>query len=187
MQYIEIEPKLKAVDVRRDQIQHWPCEDPECVDCPEHFRHEDDMSVLSLIYDRGLPLDEAKEITARLSSTAKAGRGKLKAHLERHGDLFMSRWKKRSKDKRADLLSRASNLLPQKRGMAFLELAQSNGGQYDWKLSRSDKFRFGVLLPYLAADTLKDNPAFLFALLHYRTLYSLEEWATFDLHQFRNA
>lgn len=180
-----IKPKLVAIEVRDDQIH--PCKNDECIDCPEHFRHRDDMFHQCMLYDRGLSVAEARKITTELSLSARASQDKLRESLERHGDLFMSRWKKRSKDKRADLLKQACGLLPDKRGMAFMELTQSNGGNYDFKQGRTAKFRFAVLLPYLAMDILKDNPAFLFALLHYRTLYSMEDWATFNLHQFRGA
>lgn len=98
----------------------------------------------------------------------------------------MSRWKKRSKDKRAELLKRASALLPERRGVTSMELTQSNGGDFNWEDSRTNEFRYAMLLPYLGLDTLKDNPAFMYALMHYRTTYSLENWASFDLHQFRN-
>ena len=97
----------------------------------------------------------------------------------------MNRWRKRSKEKRVELLVRACQDIPQTANSMF-ELTQSNGGQYNWRPSRTPTFRFAALLPYLDVSALKDNPSLIFALMHYRTQYTLEDWATFDMHQFRD-
>ena len=125
---------------------------------------------------------EVKSMVEELSTSAKESRRLLQDRIALYGDLFMSRWRKRSKDKRVDLLTRACSDLPERPNTVF-QVAQSNGGRYYWKLSRTPMFRFAALLPYLTIAALKDNPALIFALLHVRTEYTLDDWATFDMHQ----
>ncbi|KAK4499654.1 hypothetical protein PRZ48_010172 [Zasmidium cellare] len=177
---IRISPQYQAANVPAELFKPWPCKDNNCNDCDEHFRHIEDLYQQCLFYSKNVSEAEAKAVTSMLSSIAQHYQRRLKQNLEQHGDLFMSRWKKRDADKRAELLIRANKHLPEQRVVTLYNLTESNGGQHDWRQSLS----FAMLLPYLALDTLKENPNFIYALLHYRTEYSLEDWATFDLHQF---
>jgi len=76
--------------------------------------------------------------------------------LSTHGDLIVSRWFKKSRDKRSCLLSTAAPFLTTK-----------NGEQ-------------GISVPWLQTKDLVEDRTKLIALLHVRTTYSSKEWATFD-------
>lgn len=156
------------------------------MDCETQFYGYHEQLNESKLYTRTLSDAEAASTAKRVASLAEATRSLLQQRLALHGDLFMSRWKKRSKDKRVDLLLRADANLPEHSG-TIMYFTQSCGGGYDWRRSRNAKFRRAVLLPYLNVDALRDNPSLVFALLHNRVEHSLEDWAPFDSHQFRNA
>ncbi|KAI0965725.1 hypothetical protein F4678DRAFT_316700 [Xylaria arbuscula] len=49
--------------------------------------------------------------------------------------------------------------------------------------TRSPSQRYKLLLLWLSIKVLKKNPAVLYALLHYRTMYALQYWAAFDSRQ----
>ncbi|KAL0769322.1 hypothetical protein CaCOL14_008630 [Colletotrichum acutatum] len=92
----------------------------------------------------------------------------------------MSRWRKRSQEKRRELLHKA---VPE------LEESQWINSRYGYS---DEKFRYGertvqrrrqLLVPWLNVEVLKTSPAILFALLHYRTLYSPEDFAPLDCRQ----
>lgn len=51
-----------------------------------------------------------------------------------------------------------------------------------WNSQTRDR-RCQLLLPWLSLDVLKTNPAVLLALLHYRTVYSPQDWAPYDSRQ----
>lgn len=174
--------------ITTDMLRMSPCsQQGSCVDCFEHYRSYEQQIYESLLYSRDIPRSEAAEITRTLASSAANNRKHLRETLSLHGDLFMSRWKKRSRDKRGELLANANANLPERRCVDLFEQTQFNKGFGDWKLSRTSQLRFRLLLPYLSSESLKENPGLLFALLHYRTKYTLDDWATFDMQLFHNA
>lgn len=188
LQRTQVPEVYQEIEIDANLLQHSPCSQEEtCTDCVEHYRAYDQQFTQVRLYSRNIPHHEAAEIVKSLALSATDNREALKKRLLMHGDIFMSRWKKRSRDKRAELLSNANAHLPDRRCQDLFALTQSNKGAYDWKLSRTPRMRFRLLLPYLAMESLKENPGLLFALMHYRTEYSLDDWATFDLHQCHNA
>jgi len=119
-------------EIIADQLQPWPCENEVCVICEEQFLGMDDQIRECMIYTRKLSDTEASRTAKRLASSGMASRTLLQQRLAKHGDLFMSRWKKRSKDKRVELLLRANADLPEKGNPNFF-LTQDYGGDYDWR------------------------------------------------------
>ncbi|KAK5110324.1 hypothetical protein LTR85_001277 [Meristemomyces frigidus] len=119
-------------EVTADRVYAWPCKEESCVDCEDQFLSPYDQCRECMLYTRRVADSEASAIANRLASSAQANRALIKQRLAQHGDLFMSRWKKRSKDKRTEILLRANADLPEKAGL-FSELTQANGGDYNWR------------------------------------------------------
>ncbi|KAK1507068.1 uncharacterized protein CCOS01_16327 [Colletotrichum costaricense] len=133
----------------------------DCPDCQTGYYTESEQPST---YVKALQ-ESRKHITNRLGSYA---------------DPLMSRWRKRSQEKRRELLHKA---VPE------LEESQWINSRYVYS---DEKFRYGertvqrrrqLLVPRLNVEVLKTSPAILFALLHYRTLYPPEDFAPLDCRQ----
>ena len=170
-------------------FQPWPCDDEACSDCRQYWRTSHEQFQLPKIYEGDVSQIQAAMIVQRLVESARTAKQELTKLVIDHGDLFMSRWKKRSKDKKQDILLQANDKLPSRRSILFYNLCMSNsaGDVYDLKSSRTAAFRLSALLPYLAIDMLKDNPSRIFALVHQRSSSAIEDWSAFDMHQTRDA
>ena len=105
---------------------------------------------------------------------------RLTGLLMSHADVLMARWKKFSQDKRQVLLKNVAPDLEEKKWILFRYSYMNEQNLY---LSRSQSRRRQLLLPWLSIEILKTNPAMLFALLHYRTHYTPQDWAAFDCRQ----
>ncbi|CAG8956775.1 hypothetical protein HYFRA_00011164 [Hymenoscyphus fraxineus] len=185
---VHIPQSYQIAKVDASLLQNSPCaQEASCTDCLEHYRAFDQLTTECRLYTRSIPREEARQLVHKLVSSTARNREILIERLNSHGDIFISRWKKRSRDKRGEILSKANADLPERRCYDLYALVQSNDGQYDWRPSRTARFRTRILLPYLATSSLKENPGLLFALLHYRTKFTLADWATFDMHQVHNA
>lgn len=99
--------------------------------------------------------------------------------LRDHGDLLVSRWKKKKPDKRAAILTAASPELNQEDWVYSLYHRLNEC----WEAARDPVARIQLLLPWLTISILKTNPNALFALLHHRTAFAPHEWAPSDNKQ----
>jgi hypothetical protein len=172
------EPAYAAsVSAIEDSICHPLC---ECVDCETGYYAAEEQYQPALSYRRRLSDDDAKGIAHSYVKQSNEARERLVERLRSHADVFMSRWKKRSQDKRQALLKDAAPNLEEKQWI----LARYSY-MHERKLihSRSQSRRCRLLLPWLNVEVLKANPAVLFALLHYRTVYPPQDWAAFDCRQ----
>ncbi|MCJ1436970.1 hypothetical protein MMC27_006353 [Xylographa pallens] len=94
----------------------------------------------------------------------------------------MNRWKKKSQEKRRALLAETIPELEEHRWLIprYCFMPESKRGGIE---ERPWARRCQLLLHWLSLEALVMNPAVLFALLHNRTAYSPQDWATFDGRQ----
>lgn len=123
--------------------------------------------------------EEATRIATDYTQNAQHDRDVLLKLLRDHGDLLVSRWKKKKPDKRAAILTAASPELNQEDGVYSLYHRLNEC----WEAARDPVARIQLLLPWLTISILKTNPNALFALLHHRTAFAPHEWAPSDNKQ----
>jgi hypothetical protein len=101
----------------------------------------------------------------------------LRKALQLHGNTILSRWKKRNRDRRADILQSALLGIE----VAKWAILRHSFGSAGFKDEVS--LRNTYLLPYLSLDDLKSDPLRLPCLLHCRTKYEVDDWVSFDVRQ----
>lgn len=108
-------------------------------------------------------------------------------YLSYHSDHFMRLWKKRSRDKRREVIKMLAPDMAE--GIDFFfkfaavprKFRPFNRDPADNSIDHP--IRWKLLLPWLNLDDLSANPSALFALIHYRSTISPSEWATWDSAQ----
>ncbi|KAL5330279.1 hypothetical protein ACEPPN_003805 [Leptodophora sp. 'Broadleaf-Isolate-01'] len=164
-------------------VQDAACAPPcECNDCQHGFYAVEEQIRPCFWYNGELSDHEATTLASKYVYQAEGDRQYLLKCLSSHGDIIMSRWKKKSKDKRQALLSEEVPDLCEERWIipryCYMSESQTGGLKV-----RSRRRRYQLLQHWLSMEVLKSNPAVLFALLRNRTAYTLQEWATFDGRQ----
>lgn len=129
-------------------------------------------------YRLSLSNNDAKQIAASYINRMQQDRKYLAERLTLCGDIVLSRWKKKSQDKRQLLLLEAIPNICEKRWIIphlgftpegkHIPPINSNGEME----ARSLETRHHLLLQWFNSEVLKTNPAVLFALLHNRTVPS---------------
>ncbi|KXH60460.1 hypothetical protein CSAL01_09938 [Colletotrichum salicis] len=151
----------------------------DCPDCQIGYYSKSEQHAYSHSYHHSISDTSAVNTASEYVKEAQESRKHITNRLSSHSDLLMSRWRKRSQDKRRELLNKA---VPE------LEESQWINSRYGY----SEKFRFGertlqrrrhLLVPCLNFEVLKTSPAVLFALLHHRTLYPPEDFTMLDCRQ----
>ncbi|KAH0346468.1 hypothetical protein KCU81_g3898, partial [Aureobasidium melanogenum] len=155
-------------------VRGYKCETPcECSICQEQFigtQKQDDGYYYSTVV---APVT-AQATLAALTSKIKADRAYLAELCAKFGNTILSRWRKKSRDKREALLLLADPTIEKDPWFRL----HTEGAITNWKELR--KCRKSWLLPYLNTATLKANPLVLVGLLHNRVQHSPEEWVSFD-------
>ena len=150
----------------------------ECADCEQQFRTESEQGIDRFAYETELSISEASKITKERVRNIVADRDHLRTCVL-HGNTILSRWKKKSRDKReACLLQVDQQLYPHQ---WFLP-------RYAYQFphwTEARKHRKSWLLPYLNLEALKKEPFRLLGLLHNRVVYSPEQWAPYDNKQIK--
>lgn len=127
-------------------------------------------------YDGSLSKDEASKITTSYAKSIKENLEYLQGRIAVHGNTIISRWKKKSRDKRSEMLLKAfPNIFLEQWNMAVITYKY---GDVSWRGTRY--FREAQLVPWLNLPSLRDDPYKLLALIHYRTKFGPEEWVSFD-------
>lgn len=155
-----------------------PC---ECADCQNGFYTSQEQRIDCFAYKKRISDAEAKRILGAHVGQAQEDREYLRQLCGSHGDRIMSRWKKRSRDKRQNLLLHANPDLYMHRWF-IPRLINDNP---PWRDAR--KLRQSHLLPYLSVDLLKKDPAVFLGLLYNRTHYTPDMWASSDSKELLNA
>lgn len=156
-----------------------PC---ECIDCQHGFYASMEQDKPAFSYRGRISDSDAKRVAAAHIRDAQQERQYLLQRLASHADIIMNRWKKKSRVKRQALLAETIPELYEHRWLIprYCYTPESRlGGQVDRAWVR----RCQLLVPWLSLEVLKMNPMILFALLHNRTAYPLQDWATFDGRQ----
>ncbi|KAG9866152.1 hypothetical protein KCU63_g4312, partial [Aureobasidium melanogenum] len=151
---------------------------------------------------------EARQLVSSLVFDARQDLTFLREVLTDHADFIVTRWKKKSREKRSVFLSENVDVFDKKFAAIHLlhmrsspencefnsELMRSLQGVNDPKAkewlsqalhgSRLAKmisaYQDTWLLPYLDSDMLSEDPSLLLALLHHRTIHEPEDWILFD-------
>ncbi|KAG9239749.1 hypothetical protein BJ875DRAFT_479170 [Amylocarpus encephaloides] len=101
----------------------------------------------------------------------------LRKQWKEHGKIIVSRWKKRTREKRVGILKKADpDLIEQQWFMARFTTKQL-GATDEFKALN---FRKSILLDYLSIDGLKSDPAKLIGLVQNRCRYGPEQWSSYD-------
>ena len=155
-----------------------PC---ECVDCQHGFYASQEQHRPYYWYRGRLSDHDAKRIAARHVRDAQQDMECLQQRLA-HADTIINRWKKKSREKRQALLVETIPELEEHRWLIprYCFMPEGKLGGFE---DRPWARRCQLLLPWLSLEALKMNPAVLFALLHNRTAYPPQDWATFDGRQ----
>ncbi|KAF5648631.1 ycfA domain protein [Fusarium sp. NRRL 52700] len=162
-----------------NSIRRPPC---PCSDCQDGFYPESAQNSPEHSYHERLSDAEAKRRACSKVDDIQRYRSRLSEKIQVFGDILMSRWKNQSQAKRAALLKEAA---PDLEKQQWLLPRCSYMRERYYILTRTPERRRQLLLPWLNAHLLKTNPAVLFALLHYRTAYPPQAWATFDSNQLK--
>ncbi|MCJ1294289.1 hypothetical protein MMC34_005847 [Xylographa carneopallida] len=156
-----------------------PC---ECPDCQHGFYASGEQYKPNFWYQGRLSDHDAMRIVAGHIQNAQQDRQYLLQCLASNADTVVNRWKKKSRDKRRALLLQTIPELCEHRWLIprYCYMPES-------KLTRLEDQpwtrRCQLLLHWLSLEVLTMNPAVLFSLLHNRTAYSPQDWATFDGRQ----
>lgn len=161
-------------DFEAFRVSDPPC---ECQHCQDSFytTKAQKTSSLAYIYRSRTNDLETFIIAARYFALMKANRDYITQRIRSHGDIVLSRWKKK-REKRRSILLAAEPMLRQERwfttGFNHPPVAERH--------VRDRESRYQFLLPWLDLEVLSSNAMTLLALLKYRTLYSSQDWAVYD-------
>ncbi|KAK4545913.1 hypothetical protein LTR36_002477 [Oleoguttula mirabilis] len=161
----------------------------DCALCYQHFRPVEDQQKECFKYAGHLSDLQADRLIQEVLQQSTYNLEYVKAKLETHGDLILTRWTKKSKDKRAAILSSAApNVFgdwpPPPQVKTSAEYAQPIEGPYttenitQWVKPRSSVCSFA---PWLELQGFMEDRMQLLSLLHVRTQYSPSAWAGFDI------
>jgi hypothetical protein len=172
-----------AYITNRSDVEASICPPPcECVDCQHGFYASEEQYKACFWYRGRISDRDAQRIAAGHIQVAQQERQYLLQRLASHADTIVNRWKKKGREKRQALLVDTIPELYEHRWLipryCFMPECKLVGlGGRTWAR------RCQLLLPWLSLEVLKMNPAVLFALLHNRTAYPPQDWATFDGRQ----
>ena len=124
---------------------------------------------------------EARQIASSYIKEAQAARTQLKQILDTKADLLMKLWHEKSHRKRQTLLGQIAPEIEESKWIMY-RLSSMEDEQMPID-KRSLRRRRHLLLPWLSVEPLKTDPFVLYALWHYRTMYSAADWAAFDCRQ----
>ncbi|KAK3627149.1 hypothetical protein LTR56_019363 [Elasticomyces elasticus] len=145
-----------------------------CYDCEAQYLPVDIQKSGELMYSGQFTDEEAKKHIKTLLDIIKAARTTLSQTLKTHGDLILNRWSKKSKEKRAALLTSTTLLGAAAAGNdgpdPLDRWIRSNGMTWNGA-------RWMVLKPF-AEDRMR-----LLSLLHLRTTYPPSAWGLVDTRE----
>jgi hypothetical protein len=152
-------------------IYSQPFEFCNCVDCENQFRNTNSQGIDRSAYAEALSNAEVSEISTSYANDIRKDLQYLRDQVARHGNTIISRWKKRSREKRAAALVKAfPKIFPQQWSQALINYDHAN---VSWRKAR--EFREAQLLPYLNLEVLKDDALKFLALLYNRTQFDSED------------
>lgn len=167
-------PKGPAYILGEAILRPPPC---ECPDCGRQFRTRGEQDIDRFVYQREISESAARQSAKEKIRNIERDRAYLKKCCANHGNTILSRWKKKSWDKReACLLAVDPALYPHQWFLPRLTYQYPH-----WKEAR--EYRSAWLFPSLSVEALKFDTSRFLGLLHNRTHYSPEQWAPYDDRQ----
>ncbi|PGH08865.1 hypothetical protein AJ80_07736 [Polytolypa hystricis UAMH7299] len=154
-----------------------PC---NCGHCLDGWYVFSDQKYPSFWY-RGIISDEsARETVTRYVQDAQEDRKYLLQRLVSQADTIVNRWRKKGRAKRRALLGEIAPDLCERRWLMprYCYMPESDQGCQPG--GRDPVHRSQLLLHWLSVEVLVTNPVVFFALLHNRTAYSAQDWASWD-------
>lgn len=172
------------------------CNDRSCADCVTQFMGGAmwDMNrkgFRDIIAGHTIPVEEAKSEARKLAEQAQQDQKYIRNQLMTYGDVILTRWRKRSKQKREALILEArphiyrQKCVNQHTASRFKQI-QSSGTVLTPSSAEeftNQSIRGALLMPYLNLESLLHDSSRLLGLLHHRSAHALEEWAPFDTQQ----
>ena len=155
-----------------------PC---ECVNCSSQFLTMNQQDYDRFRYKPVITPAAAKTMLASFTNHIDADRAYLAGLCDKYGNTIISRWRKKSRNKREALLLLADPSIEKEPWFRL----RIEGNIVRWQELR--QYRKSWLLPYMNTDIMKANPSVLLSLIDHRVHHSPEEWAAFDSHQLRRA
>ncbi|KXS99504.1 hypothetical protein AC578_4253 [Pseudocercospora eumusae] len=138
-------------------------------------------------YAGKLTLHEAVGVTQNILIDMDILRIGLAMQLETHGDLILSRWTKKSRDKRATILSEASPTIfgswPRKKGHSEEQDGDCCSRAKAREIWRRDHYVSWHQARWLNIGDFMDDRNKLLSVLYVRTAYSPNDWAMFDTRE----
>ncbi|KAI4862384.1 hypothetical protein F4820DRAFT_430728 [Hypoxylon rubiginosum] len=160
-----------------NSIRAPPC---SCDDCQTGFYMAEEQYHAEFSYRSRLSDADARRAVQSYTRQINESREHLAGRLKSYADFLMSRWRKRSQEKRQALLAEVA---PDLETSPWINIRYSYMHERRLIDSRSQRRRRQLLAPWLNVEILKTNPAVLYALLHYRVTYPPQDWAAFDSRQ----
>jgi len=155
---------------RQGDIKAPPC---TCFRCSQQFLSLDDQQA-GLVYRSSVSEEDGKLFAAKVVETLNSCRAYLLYNCAIYGGTIYSRWKKRSREKRALLLKETDP------SMYEHQWYETRIDDEDFVIDDELKARRMFLLPYVNVEALKEDPTRLMGLLMGRIRYKPEEWAFYD-------
>ncbi|SMR43171.1 unnamed protein product [Zymoseptoria tritici ST99CH_3D1] len=152
-----------------------------CQQCALQFLHVKDSAYGCLRQDL-IPDWYAAELAQDTADECQTARQAIRGSLAKYGNAICSRWKKKSKDKRAALMLKVHSSM--ERYAHFEVHANRNRAvpsvraDFDW---HEDSIVQARSMPFLNLETLQHDPMRLLSLLHFRSSARLEDWVSSDV------
>ncbi|KAH0018305.1 hypothetical protein KCU78_g7214, partial [Aureobasidium melanogenum] len=149
-----------------------PC---ECGSCELQFVRMELQHIDVFRYENIITPATAKTSLDNFVDQITSDRAYLADVCLKYGNTIVSRWRKKSREKRETLLLQADPTIEKE---AWFRL-RTEEDEISWQDVRQYRRR-SFLLPYFSTAMMKTNPLVLLGLLHHRVHHSPEEWAPFD-------
>lgn len=140
-----------------------PC---ECPDCEHQFRTIADQKRLIFRYRANLSYEEAEAMTTELVSHINRDLSYLRKKCSSHGNIIITRWKKKSREKREKILLAADPTMYLSQWLIPCHLFKFDTDE-GWPKIR-ERHR-NILLPYVTIPDLRDDSSKFLSLLLNRT------------------
>ncbi|THZ84725.1 hypothetical protein D6C84_03868 [Aureobasidium pullulans] len=169
-QWAAMPPIIGFQVMAKDGKKVPPC---ECDSCGQQFIRADKQNYDLFRYENIVPPAEAQSTITAFVTQITIDRAYLAGLCDKFGNTILSRWRKKSHDKRETILLEADPTIEKQ---AWYRLRNDGG---PWRPERQ-LHRQVRLLPYMCTTTMKSNPSVLLGLIHNHVRHSLQEWVPFD-------
>ncbi|MCJ1382619.1 hypothetical protein MMC17_005732 [Xylographa soralifera] len=149
----------------------------DCGVCRQQYRTKSEQGNSLFAYKKFLSNSEASQISSDYVRSIEKDREHITRLCASHGNTILGRWKKKSRDKRQDILLKADSTMYQ------YQWSQPRLSLQCKQLEELRRYRNAWLLPYINVEALRTDPARLLSIVHNRIKYSPAEWAPFDSRQ----